>query len=62
MKLNEDMQRIAANCVADVVREAMNPHLLEDGKKPPSAKALKALADKTAKAVLSGFKRISAAS
>lgn len=62
MKLNEDMQRIAANCVADVVREAMSPNVLDDGKQRPSAKQLKVLADKTAKAVLAGFKRISAAS
>ncbi len=61
MKLNKEMRRIAANCVADVVREAMSPNALED-KKPPSAGELKALADKTAKAVLSGFKRINAAS
>lgn len=61
MKLNEDLQRVAANCVADVVREALSPHALE-GKKPPTAKELKALAKKTARAVAAGFKVIGAAS
>lgn len=61
MKLSKDMQRIAACCVADVVRGALSSYAHE-GKQPPSAKELKALADKTARAVLSGFKRINAAS
>lgn len=62
MKLNEDMQRIVSNCVADVVREALSPYRKEDGKKPPSAKELKVLAEMTAKAVIAGFKVIDAES
>lgn len=56
MKLSKEQKRLAAQCVADVVRDAMS------GSNPPSAKKLKALSDSAAKAVVSGLKRISAAS
>jgi hypothetical protein len=56
MKLSKQMKSLAAQCVADVVREAAG------STKPPSAKELKALAEGSAKAVIAGFKRISAAS
>lgn len=53
MKLTKEQKRLAAQCVADVVRDAAG------ATKPPSAKELKALADGAAKAVLSGLKKIS---
>lgn len=56
MKLSKEQKRLAAQCVADVVRDAMS------GSKPPSEKEVKALADSAAKAVISGLKVIGAAS
>lgn len=55
MKLSKEQKNLAAQCVANVVREAMS------GSKPPSAKKVKALSDSAAKAVVSGLKIIAAA-
>jgi hypothetical protein len=54
MKLSKEQKRLAAQCVADVVRDLMS------GSNLPSAKELKAQAKYTAKAVLAGFKSINA--
>jgi hypothetical protein len=59
MKLSKEQKRLATQCVADVVREALSPYALEE-KKPSTAKELNALAKKAARAVRVGLKVINA--
>jgi hypothetical protein len=56
MKLSQEQKRIAAQCLADIVRDAAG------SSKPPSAKELKVLTKGAARALSAGFKAIGAVS